>query len=76
MLSGRLIYNQEQSRLELDGITLLQGVTVELNIFGFWISGQVEADASGWYLNMPNHAGIRLRPGLKARFPKTSQTHI
>jgi len=53
--------------LELNGYRLKPGDWLELYVFGHWIPGRVDADASGWYILTLDHVGIRLRAGLRAR---------
>jgi CheY-like chemotaxis protein len=70
MEGNRLIYNQEQNCLELHGSLLQVGDVIEVAIMGHWIPGQVHRDASGWYLLTLDHVGIRLQPGVHARFER------
>jgi hypothetical protein len=56
------------SQLELNGSVVHSGDWLELCVLGYWIPGQVAVDDSGWYFLTLNHVGIRLRPGLRARF--------
>lgn len=65
---GRLLYNQQCDRLELDGHVLHSGDAVDLRILGSWHSGFIAHDASGWYFVTPNRAEIRPQEGLLARF--------
>jgi hypothetical protein len=64
---GRLIYHQQYGLLELDGFLLKQGDKIELRILNAWVPGTVAHDESGWYFLTPDHVGIRLKTGLKAR---------
>ncbi len=70
MEGNRLGYNQEQGCLELHGSLLQSGDVIEVSIMGHWIPGQVHRDASGWYLFTLDHVGIRLQPGVRARFER------
>jgi hypothetical protein len=56
------------SHLELNGSAVHSGDWLELRVFGYWIPGQVAIDDSGWYFLTLDHVGVRLRPGLSARF--------
>jgi len=69
MSSGTLIYHQHHNRLELNGLALRRREQIEARIMGHWLSGQLEKDATGWYLITADKVEIRLRSGLAARFP-------
>lgn len=56
-----------QTQLSLDGRILIPGDLLEVSVFGHWIPGRVEVDASGWYLLTLDQVGIRLSHGLRAR---------
>lgn len=70
MSSGTLIYHQKHNRLELNGLALRRREMVEARIMGHWIPGELEKDATGWYLITADKVEIRLRSGLTARFPE------
>ena len=67
-IRGKLVYNRERQRLELNGQLFQCGDWLELQVFGDWIAGQIAVDTRGWYLLTLDHVGIRLRAGLTARF--------
>lgn len=56
-----------QTQFSLDGRILIPGDLLEVSVFGHWIPGRVEVDASGWYLQTLDQVGIRLSHGLRAR---------
>ncbi len=56
------------SQLKLNGSAVHTGDWLELCVFGYWIPGQAAIDDSGWYFLTLDHVGVRLRPGLRARF--------
>ncbi len=66
--TGRLAYNLEHKRLELNGNLLHYGDWLELRILGYWIPGQIAHDDAGWYLCTRDGVGVRLRSGLSARY--------
>jgi hypothetical protein len=66
--TGRLAYNLEHKRLELNGNLLHYGDRLELRILGYWIPGQIAHDDAGWYLCTHDGVGVRLRSGLTARY--------
>ncbi len=68
MSSGKLLYHQEQHYFELNGIVLCPGMWIETHLMGHWICGQLNKDATGWYVITSAHMGIRLRSGFLARF--------
>jgi hypothetical protein len=65
---GKLVYNRERQRLELNGHLFQNGDWLELHVFGYWIPGQIAVDTRGWYLLTLGQVGIRLRAGLTVRF--------
>jgi hypothetical protein len=69
---NRLVYNWERDELELDGKPVGKGRPLELYVMGYWLSGIVYRDASGWYLLTRDQIGIRLVAGLRARIPDIS----
>jgi hypothetical protein len=52
---------------ELDGQVLHAGDSIELWIFGSWISGTLICDHTGWSLLTAKHVRIRPSQGLLAR---------
>jgi CheY-like chemotaxis protein len=70
MYSDILIYHQNDNRLELNGLALRCREQIEVRIMGHWLHGQLEKDATGWYLITSDKVEIRLRSGLAARFPQ------
>jgi hypothetical protein len=64
---NRLVYNRERDELELNGKPVCKGWPLELYVMGYWLSGIVHRDNSGWYLLTRDQVGIRLAPGLRAR---------
>ncbi|HEY4386444.1 MAG TPA: DUF5348 domain-containing protein [Ktedonobacteraceae bacterium] len=77
MIETRLRYSFEASAslishqnnvLELNGRALKPGDWLELRVFGYWIPGQVNKDAHGWYMQTLDAVGIRLCAGLQACF--------
>jgi len=72
MSSGSLIHHQHQNRLELNGLALRRREQVEVCILRHWIPGQLDKDATGWYLITSDKVEIRLRSGLVGRFPEVS----
>lgn len=52
---------------ELDGHVLRPGDTIELWIFGSWISGTLIRERAGWSLLTAKHVRIRPSQGLPAR---------
>jgi hypothetical protein len=66
---NRLVYNRERDELELNGKPVSKGWPLELYVMGYWLSGIVHRDNSGWYLLTRDQVGIRLAPGLRARTP-------
>lgn len=76
MSSGKLLYHQEQHSYELNGIVLCPGMWIETHLMGHWISGQLNKDATGWYVITSDHmGGIRLRSGFVARFAHVPSSH-
>jgi len=71
---NRLVYNQERDDLELNGKPVGKGKPLELYVMGYWLSGMVHRDNSGWYLLTRDQVGIRLVAGLRARTPDISLT--
>lgn len=65
---GILFYNSHHQMLQLHEQLLTSQLWIELRIFHQWIPGQVQRDATGWYLQTLSHSGIRLHAGLTARF--------
>lgn len=71
---NRLVYNRERDELELNGKPVGKGRPLELCVMGYWLSGMVHRDNSGWYLLTRDQVGIRLVAGLRARIPDISFT--
>ena len=68
MRENRFTYHFDRKHLELQGKLLALGDCVEICVFGQWIPGSLGLDETGWYLLTFNQTGIRLQPGLLARF--------
>lgn len=62
-----LVYDAERNCLMLDGHELSSDDTIEIQVFGSWVPGQVAIDSAGWYLLTLDQVGIRLHTGLPAR---------
>jgi FixJ family two-component response regulator len=65
--SDTLVYDAERNFLMLDGHELSSNDTIEIQVFGSWVPGQVAIDSAGWYLLTLDQVGIRLHSGLPAR---------
>ncbi|MBA2681959.1 MAG: response regulator [Ktedonobacteraceae bacterium] len=65
--SDLLVYDAERNCLLLDGHELSSDDTIEIQVFGSWVPGQVAIDSAGWYLLTLDQVGIRLHTGLPAR---------
>lgn len=65
--TGTLVYDAEHNCLMLDGHELSSDDTIEIQVFGSWVPGQVAIDSAGWYLLTLDQVGIRLHTGLLAR---------
>ena len=68
MRENRFTYHFDQNHLELQGKRLSDGDLVEICVFGHWIAGCLALDSTGWYLLTFDQIGIRLQPGILARF--------
>src|SRR5260370_16590957 len=66
MSSGKLLYHQKQGYFELNGIVLCPGMWIETHLMGHWVCGQLNKDATGWYIITSDHMGLRLRSGFLA----------
>jgi FixJ family two-component response regulator len=62
-----LVYDAKRNCLMLDGHELSSDDTIEIQVFGSWVPGQVAIDSAGWYLLTLDQVGIRLHTGLLAR---------
>jgi hypothetical protein len=65
--SGKLASTLTHDGLLLNEHLFQRNDRIEIQIMGSWIAGSFQQDRHGYYLLTPNHAGIRLRPGLTAR---------
>jgi uncharacterized protein DUF5348 len=70
MRDTRFIYNYNHKQLELEGKLIASGDLIEVCVLGHWIQGYVSLDSTGWYLLTHDRVGIRLQPGILARFPR------
>jgi hypothetical protein len=66
---SKLIYNEKQKQLELNGYPLQHDERIEIEVLHNWLAGSVQQDRGGWYLTTDDAVDIRLRAGLTARRP-------
>jgi hypothetical protein len=70
MKETRCTYNSDNKGLELEGKLISNGALIEVCVFGHWIPGYTALDPTGWYVLTLDQVGIRLQPGILARFSR------